>query len=568
MKEESIVSYFKEKYPQIEDWLLDAKMVGASFEDYLFAKGLISPDEFLEFKAKIYNLPVKKFELDEVLPKEALAKIPESTARNYKILPLEFKNNILYLGVVDPEIPNLQTKVIEPFKNNLKIEIKLFLISVKDFYQHLEDYSDFETELKKHVIDFRSAAGRKIEVEKPVTFESEVISAEEGPIIKLFELLVRKAVALRASDIHLEPLPDKARVRFRLFGDLKTVAYLPKDVHFPLVNRVKILTNLRLDETRITQDGRFRAIVQGREIDFRVGILPTINGEKVAIRILDPLVGLKRVQELGLADYHFEIVKRNVKKSFGMILVTGPTGSGKTTTLYALIQEISNEKINIISLEDPVEYKIAGINQSQIRPEIGYTFARGLREILRQDPDVILVGEIRDEETAELAIHAALTGHLVFSTLHTNTAVGAIPRLLDMGVKIYFIPSTLNLIIAQRLVRHLCPDCLEEKECSPEILAEAEKVLQEAPKSYKNLQIKCFQSKGCEKCHFRGYIGRIGIFEMFEITKEVANAVLAHKSEAEILEILKEQDFVSLRLDGIIKASRGLVSLEEVFKVA
>jgi len=568
MKEEQIISYFKDKYPEIGNWLSDAKTSGLDFEDYLFGKNLISAEEFLEFKAKIYNLPIKKFETDEVLPKEALSKIPEATARNYKILPLEFKNNVLYLGVVDPEMPNLQQKIIEPLKENLKAEIQIALISAKDFYTHLEDYVDFEAELKKYVLDFRSAAGRKVELEKPVTFQQEVISAEEGPIIKLFELLIRKAVALKASDIHLEPLPDKARVRFRLYGDLKTMIYLPKDVHYPLVNRVKILTNLRLDETRITQDGRFRAIVQGREIDFRVGILPTINGEKVAIRILDPLIGLKKVQELGLSDYHFEIIERNLKKSFGMILVTGPTGSGKTTTLYALIQEINKEKINIISLEDPVEYKVLGVNQSQVRPEIGYTFARGLREILRQDPDVILVGEIRDEETAELAIHAALTGHLVFSTLHTNTATGAIPRLIDMGVKPYFLPSTINLVIAQRLVRRLCPDCLEEKECAEELLEEAEKVLKTAPENYKDLKIKCFQSKGCQKCNFRGYIGRIGIFEMFEMTDEIAKLVYQHASEQEILEAVRKQNFISLRLDGIIKASQGLVSLEEVFKVA
>ncbi len=568
MKEELIINYFQEKYPEIGNWLLDAKISGIDFEDYLFGKGLISAEEFLDFKAKIFNLPVKKFETDEVLPKEALSKIPEATARNYKILPLEFKNNILYLGVVDPEVPNLQSKVIDVLQRNLNAEVKLFLISSKDFYIHLEDYYDFETELKKLILDFRSAHGRKVDIEKPVTFQQEVISAEEGPVIKLFELLLRKAVALRASDIHLEPLPDKARIRFRLFGDLKTFAYLPKDIHYPLVNRVKILTNLKLDETRITQDGRFRAIIQGREIDFRVGILPTINGEKVAIRILDPLVGLRKIQDLGLGDYHYEIVVRNLKKSYGMILVTGPTGSGKTTTLYALIQEINKEKINIISLEDPVEYKIVGINQSQVRPEIGYTFAKGLREILRQDPDVILVGEVRDEETAELVTHAALTGHLVFSTLHTNTATGAIPRLIDMGVKPYFIPSTVNLVIAQRLVRQLCPNCLEEKEIPPEILNEAEKVLKEAPENYKNLKIKSFQSRGCEKCHQRGYIGRIGIFEMFEMDKEVAKAVLEHKSETEILEIVQRQGFISLRLDGIIKATKGLVSLEEVFKVA
>jgi type IV pilus assembly protein PilB len=568
MKEELIVSYFKDKYPEIENWLLDAKIASVEFEEYLFGKGLISADELLDFKSKIYNLPIKKFEVDEVLPKEVLSKLPEATARNYKILPLEFKNNVLYLGIVDPEIPNLQIRVFDVLKNNFKADIKLFLISVRDFYIHLEDYSDFDNELKKYVLDFRSASGRKIEIEKPITFQQENVGSEEGPIIRLFELLVRRAVSLRASDIHLEPLPDKARVRFRLYGDLKTFAYLPKDVHYPLVNRVKILTNLRLDETRVTQDGRFRAIIQGREIDFRVGILPTINGEKVAIRILDPLVGLKKVQELGLADYHSEIIEKNLQKSFGMILVTGPTGSGKTTTLYALVQAVNKEKINIVSLEDPVEYKVLGINQSQVRPEIDYTFARGLREILRQDPDVILVGEIRDEETAELAIHAALTGHLVFSTLHTNTATGAIPRLIDMGVKPYFIPSTVNLVIAQRLVRNLCPNCLEEKECSSELLAEVQSVLETAPSNYKNLEVKCFESKGCKNCNFRGYIGRIAIFEMFEMSKDIAEAVFKHASEQEILEIVQKQNFISLRLDGIIKASQGIISLEEVFKVA
>jgi type IV pilus assembly protein PilB len=568
MKEELIISYFKEKYPEIENWILDAKLSGIDLEEYFFGKNLISAEEFLNFKATVFNLPIKKFEENEILPKEALSKVPEAMARNFRILPFEWKDNILYLGVVDPDVPEFENRVIESLKQSLKAEIRLFLISVQDFYIYLENYGEFETELKKYIIDFRSASGRKIEIEKPVTFQQEVMSAEEGPVIKLFELLIRKAVALKASDVHLEPLPDKSRVRFRLYGDLKTVAYLPKDIHAPLINRVKILTNLRLDETRVTQDGRFRAIVQKREIDFRVGILPTINGEKIAIRILDPLVGLKKVKDLGLLDNHLEILNRNIKKSFGMILVTGPTGSGKTTTLYALVQEINQEKINIISLEDPVEYKLLGINQSQVRPEIGYSFAKGLREILRQDPDVILVGEIRDEETAELATHAALTGHLVFSTLHTNTAIGAVPRLIDMGVKPYFIPSTLNLVIAQRLVRGLCPNCLEEKQCSPDLYEEAEKTLKEAPASFQNINLKCFQSKGCKKCNFRGYIGRIGIFEMFEMSKEIIDLVYQHAGENEIAEAVKKQDFISLRLDGIIKASKGLVSLEEVFKVS
>ncbi len=569
MNEDLIIREFQEKYPQIKDWLLDAKLNNIDFEEYLVEKDLIKNEEFLEFKKKVYQLPIKTFEIDEVLPREALEKIPENIARQYKILPFDFKNNILYLGVVNPQIVDLQEKVINVIKNKYKIEVNIFLISLRDFYIHLEDYINFEEEVKKIILDWRSAAGRRIEVEKPVSFQQETVSAEEGPVIKFFEIILRKAVSLKASDIHLEPLPDKARIRFRLYGDLKTMVYIPKDLHFPLVNRVKILTNLRLDETRVTQDGRFRAVIQGREIDFRVGILPTINGEKVAIRILDPLIGLKKITDLGLGDYHYEIILRNLKKPYGMVLVTGPTGSGKTTTLYALVREINREAINVVSLEDPVEYKIIGINQSQVRPEISYTFARGLRELLRQDPDVILVGEIRDEETAELAIHSALTGHLVFSTLHTNNSIGAIPRLLDMGVKAYFLPPTLNLIIAQRLVRKLCPDCLFEKEISDDLLKEVKEVLKNAPVKYQNLKVKSFETKGCPKCHFRGYIGRIGIFEMFEMNKELADLVLKHASENEIFDIVvKTQEFISMRLDGIIKSNQGLVSLEEVFKAA
>jgi len=568
MQEKLIIDYFKEKYPKIEEWLMEAKMVGMGFEEYFYNKNLIPVSEFLDFKAKVYNLPVKRFEIDESIPLEIIKKIPEKTALNYKVICFDYKQNILYLGVIDPEIPQLNEKVIEVLKQTLKLqEVKIFLISIQDFYLHLEDYYNFKEELKKLVIDFRSQRGRTVEEKEMFALAETITFAEEGPVIKMLEIIIRKAVALRASDIHIEPLPDRLRVRFRLFGDLKTVATLPKDMQQPLINRVKILTNLRLDEQRIPQDARFRATVQGREIDFRVGIFPTINGEKAAIRILDPLIGLKKIQDLGLANYHYEIIQRNIKRSYGLILVTGPTGSGKTTTLNALLQEINREEINIVSLEDPVEYKITGVNQSQVRPEIGYSFANGLREILRQDPDVILVGEIRDEETAELVTHAALTGHLVFSTLHTNTSLGAIPRLIDMGVKPYFIPSIINLVIAQRLVRQICQNCKEETDIPPELEKEIEEVLETAPAKFKNFKLRAFTGKGCEKCNFRGYIGRIGIFEMFEMTKEIATAIYKGLTEAEMFDLVRKQDFISMRLDGIIKASEGRVFIDEIFKV-
>jgi type IV pilus assembly protein PilB len=568
MKEELVLEKLKDKLKEPEIYLKEAKERAVLLEEYLFSKGLIEPEEFLKIKGEIYQLPIKIFEADERISKQALSKIPEKTAYAAKILPLELVGDILHLGIVDPDNKDTQ-KVIESLRQAGQ-QVKIFLISVKDFYQHLEDYYEFGEEVRNILKTYRSAVGKEIEEEKPISLSKEVLPSEEAPIIRLVEIFIRRAVSMQASDIHIEPLPDKSRVRFRLFGDLKTMVYLPKDVHFSIVNRIKVLARLKLDETRIPQDGRFRAFVQGREIDFRIGIFPTVNGEKVAIRILDPLVGLRKLNELGLMNYHVEMVHRNIQKAFGMILVTGPTGSGKTTTLYAFVNELDKERLNIISLEDPVEYRLLGINQSQVRPEIQYTFASGLREILRQDPDVILVGEIRDEETAQLAIHAALTGHIVLSTLHTNSATGAIPRLIDMGVKPYFIPSTVNLVIAQRLVHKLCQDCLVEYQPNEFLYSEIEKEINEAPEWIRNQfgERKFYKGKGCEKCKGKGFVGRIGLFEMFEMTPELGEIVVKGGSEIDIIKKVKEAGFINLRLDGIIKAKEKLVDVEEVFQVA
>ncbi len=568
MKEKEILQKLQDKLKEPEIYLKEAKERGLLVEEYLFSKNLIPAEEFLKAKGEVYNLPIKIFEIEEKIPKEALAKIPEKTAFAAKVLPLTIVNGVLYLGVVDPDFVPTKKLIESLYQAGEKLQI--FLISIQDFYTHLEDYYEFESVVKGILQSYRGIVSKVIEEEKPISLSQEIIPSEEAPIIRLLEIIIRKAVAMQASDIHLEPLPDKSRVKFRLFGDLKTLIYLPKDVHYSLVNRVKVLTRLKLDETRIPQDGRFRAFVMGREIDFRVGIFPTINGEKVAIRILDPLVGLKNIEDLGLAEYHLEMIEKNLNKAFGMILVTGPTGSGKTTTLYAFVNKLNEESVNIVSLEDPVEYRLIGINQSQIKPEINYTFASGLREILRQDPDIILVGEIRDEETAQLAIHAALTGHIVLTTLHTNTASGAIPRLIDMGVKPYFIPSTINLVISQRLVRRLCNNCLEETQIPNSLLNEIQDVLNDAPQFIKEqiTELKFYKGKGCEVCHKRGYIGRVGLFEMFEMDPEIGQIVINGGSELDILKKIKEKNFINLRLDGIIKAIRKMVDIEEVLQVA
>ena len=343
---------------------------------------------------------------------------------------------------------------------------------------------------------------------------------------------------------------------------------MPVELHQPIVSRIKVLANLKLDETRIPQDGRFRTIVFGRDIDFRVSTFPTPAGEKAAVRVLDPTIGLKNLEDLGLTGRNAEIVKEAIEKPYGLILISGPTGSGKTTTLYALLQILNKVESNIVSLEDPVEYYIDGTNQSQVQPEIGYDFASGLRQILRQDPDVIMVGEVRDTETAQLTIHAALTGHVVLSTLHTNNSVGVIPRLVDMKVDSFLLPSSLNIMMAQRLVSKLCQKC---KEAQPPIGRVAELIKKELEKMAPELrpkvkELKVYRSPGCKQCNNKGISGRIATFETFRMTPELENIISAGVTEGKLQEEARRQGMVTLRQDGILKALEGLVGIEEVLR--
>ncbi len=392
---------------------------------------------------------------------------------------------------------------------------------------------------------------------------------EEAPIIRIVADTFREAVQSGASDIHFEPQENYLRIRFRTDGDLKEMAALPIELGQPVISRIKVISNLKIDETRIPQDGRFRSRIFDRDIDFRVATFPTPLGEKMAVRVLDPTTGLKSFEKLGLSEHNLKIVEDGLAKPFGMILLTGPTGSGKTTTLYALLQTLNRESVNIVSLEDPVEYFVAGINQSQVRPEIGYDFASGLRQILRQDPDVIMVGEIRDNETASLAVQAALTGHIVLSTLHTNNATGVIPRLLDMKVDPFLLPVSLNLMLAQRLVGQLCPDC-RSAESAPEAM---QKIIEEAlvilppdiPVKYKR-PYQIFHSQGCTKCKNRGVIGRIAIYEVFRMTRELGEIINTGATQMKLMKEAHNQGMVDIRADGILKALLGSVSMEEVLR--
>jgi type IV pilus assembly protein PilB len=539
---------------------------GKREEEVILDKKILSEEELFSLKSEILKIPLKQFEPKEI-PPEILKEIPEETAEFYKIIPISKKGKILEVGMVYPE----DLDAIEAIKflaRKKDLEIRTFLITLSNFKRVMDEYRVKREEIEKTLEELEKEL--KVEKEKPTITELERV-VEEAPVIKAVASILRYGIEGQSSDIHIEPIKDKMRVRYRFLGKLYSTLFLPIKVHPAIVSRIKILSDLRIDETRIPQDGRFSIEYGGRKIDFRVSTFPTAMGEKVAIRILDPRVGLKKIEELGLSGRNFEVLQKAIKKPFGMILATGPTGSGKTTTLYAILQKLNQEGVNIVTLEDPVEYFIEGINQSQIRPEIGYTFATGLRHVLRQDPDIIMVGEIRDKETAELAVHAALTGHLVLSTLHTNNALGVIPRLIDLGISPFLIPYSLSIAIAQRLVRRLCDKCKKEvkptKEIKNLILAEIEKLPEKEKENLKIPQnFKIYEAVGCDECNKVGFSGRIGIFEVLEMTKNLEEIILKEPSETKLWEEARRQGMITMRQDGILKVLKGETTIEEVLR--
>ena len=494
------------------------------------------------------------------IPKEILDYIPEHMARKYQIIPTEIKNNKLILAMIDPE----DQEAIESVWKKTGLEVEPHICTLTDLNNALSQYSAISTEMAELVKDKSADDDAKKERKDKIPKSEEI--AEDSPASKIVTSLIKKAVRERASDIHIEPNEDEVIVRFRIDGVLKKIIIIPKDVQNAVISRIKILSDLKIDETRLPQDGRFRMVIDQGEIDLRISILPNVNGEKAVLRILDTTKGLLTLEDLGLRGRAYEILEDNIKKSHGMILVTGPTGSGKTTSLYAMIQKIMNEEINIVTLEDPVEYRIKGINQSQVKSEINFTFANGLRSIVRQDPDVIMIGEIRDYETADMAIHAALTGHVVLSTLHTNDASGAIPRLVDMKIEPFLIASTINIVIAQRLARKICDKCRVEQEIPKEEIEYIIKIMA-GSKEAAGKKYTFYKGKGCDICGGTGYKGRIGIFEILPISEKIKEIMIAKVSSQVISNEAIKEGMISLKQDGILKALDGLTSIEEVWRV-
>ncbi len=542
-----------------------SKKSGISIEKLLIASG-VPAERVTEAKAEMLGTPFRKISEKDV-SFELLKQIPEESVRHYKFIPLKISDDFLEIGMVEPE--NIEAReAIQFIVSRFNRPFKIYLISQEDFDSILGDVGKgLRGEVSKVLGELESALA---ETEKATGGDEQLLKGikfiEDAPVTKMVAVIIKHAISGNASDIHIEPTRDKLKVRFRVDGILYTSLFLPESVHEAIVSRIKILTNMRLDEKRKPQDGRFEARIEGREVDFRVSTLPTFYGEKVAIRILDKDKNIKTLEEIGFLKDDLEKVREAIKRPYGLILLTGPTGSGKTTTLYAMLQELDKERSNVISLEDPVEYNIAGVNQSQVKPEIGYDFANGLRTILRQDPDMIMVGEIRDKETAALAIQAALTGHLVLSTLHTNNAIGVIPRLIDMGVEPFLIAPTLLLAIGQRLVRTLCPDSKKEIDFSGPVKEKILKDIKDLSPAIKDkfkIPEKVYQGVPSGTCP-RGFKGRIGVFEILAKTPQLENIIFTNPIDAEIFKEARRQGMMTMKESGILRFFKGEIGIEEI----
>lgn len=553
--------------------LEEAGFTERSAEEMLYEKRLVDEIAVAKIKSSILGAPYKKIDPDSISD-DLLKLIPKETSQNYRVVPLEKKQGLLVVGMLRPDDLRAQ-EALRFIAKRERASLGVYIVTPSDLALVWRKYVPYRSEIEAAVkeINIKPGTGDRL-----VLLDEGARNVEDAPIIKIVASTLQHAVEIRASDIHIEPQRTHVRVRLRVDGELKEAITLPPSLGQPVVSRVKVLSNLKLDENRVPQDGRFRTMIAGREIDFRVSTFPIPSGEKIAIRVLDPVTGVKGLKEIGLSDYNYELLQEALNAPFGMILISGPTGSGKTTTLYAIMQKFNSEKVNIVSLEDPVEYFMNGINQSQVKPEIGYTFASGLRQILRQDPDVIMVGEIRDDETASLAINAALTGHVMLSTIHTNNSIGVIPRLIDLGVPAYLLPSALNIMAAQRLVGELCPKCKKELKALPDVQALIKDEIDMLPKALKEEIVSKYSAKGpysvyhpepdpsCTICKGRGTYGRIALFEIFRMTRELMEIIGTGFSEGKLYDEAKRQGMVTLRQDGIIKALEGVVSIEEVLR--
>ncbi len=558
------------KEKELKDYLAKARTAGKKLEDFLLEKKIISSQVIYEAAAKYYKLPYIDLK-SRIIRKDILFIIPEITAKAHQTIAFDKDDKELKIATLD--ISNIELFDYLGKKTNL--EISLHLTSPENISEIIKQY---HKGLSAEILGEKENSNNN-GLENITKEENLKTLAQDLPVVRVVDTLLEYAILEKASDIHIEPTDQEVSVRYRIDGILRKVMTLPKTAHAGIIARIKILSNLKLDEHRLPQDGRFKIKTSDYQVSFRVSIIPTFDGEKVVMRLLPDQAQQMSLEQLGFQPQVLEIVKRNISKPHGMVLVTGPTGSGKTTTLYTMLQILNKPEVNISTIEDPIEYKMPGVNQCQVQPKIGFTFAGALRAFLRQDPNIILVGEIRDNETADIAINAAMTGHLVLSTLHTNDAVTAIPRFIDMGVPTFLISSTINIIIAQRLVRKICRNCIESynldaktyKELEKEFnIPELEKNLSQLGFLVKKQKIKnvlFYRGRGCQQCNNSGYKGRLGIYEIIEINDEISQMILTKASRAELQKAAVKNGMITILQDGFIKAKSGITSIEEVLRV-
>ena len=546
----------------------EADSAGVPLEQVLMKRG-VHEDAILDAKGAYYNIPTRNLE-GEQIPFSILKNISEDSAIHYNFVPIGIKDGLLEVGIVDPE--NIEARdALNFIASKLNMPFKLYLISISDFEKVIDDYKGLSGEVTKALTELETELSDDVEgvdmssnFSKEDPLETKIV--EDAPVTKIVATMLRYATEGNASDIHIEHMKDKVRVRFRVDGVLNTSLLLPASVHSAVVARIKILSNMKLDEKRKPQDGRFSAKIDGRKVDFRVSTFPAYYGEKIVMRILDQEKGVQPLDKIGLSEINLGYIRDAIKRPYGMILISGPTGSGKTTTMYSMLGEINKEELNVLSLEDPIEYNIDGVSQSQIFSDIGYTFATGLRTTLRQDPDVIMVGEIRDKETAGLAVQAALTGHLVLATIHTNNAVGVIPRLIDMGVDPYLIAPTLILTMAQRLVRTLYPGTGKAVPVEDSLKMMLDKQFHDLPEDYRKKLPKfenIYEPEPTAQCP-TGTKGRIAVFEAFKMNKDIEKIILNSPNENSIFESLRKKGMLTMKEDAIIKALNKQVPFSEV----
>jgi type IV pilus assembly protein PilB len=552
---------------------LDTKFEG-NLNRALMDVGL-SEDSITVAKATFYKLPYQKV-LPQNGPSDILKYISEDAARHYKFVPIGFADGVLSVGITEPE--NMESmNALQFISVKLGVPFKVFLISYSDFLAIVENYKALSEEVDKAVLQLNSeleseisdsvkeTGGVKAKDVNQVGDQDKIV--EDAPIIKIVDVIISHAVEGNASDIHIENTGEKVQVRYRIDGLLHKTLELPLTSFDGIVARIKIKAKLRLDEKRKPQDGSFAKVVENRKIEFRVSTFPAYYGEKVVMRILDSEKGIKNLEGLDFTPEHLAMIKDAISRPYGLILMSGPTGSGKSTTLYSMLNDVDKDGSNVVSLEDPVEYQIPGVSQSQVMPEIGYTFAVGLRSILRQDPNIIMVGEIRDKETAQLAIQAALTGHLVLSTIHTNSAIGIIPRLVDMGIDPYLIAPTLILAMAQRLVHKVVPEARHQIPMDTITSEMIKKQFSDLDKKYLDklsIPNTMYELKPTSSSS-SGLRGRVAIFEMFQIDRDIQELILKNPVEPELYKLCRSKGMLTLREDALIKALNGNILIQEVY---